>query len=512
MQQDLTLSSEPQVDLGAYLSALRRRYPYLLITAALAFAAVCAVAYFVLPVTYQATAKILIESQQVPTDLATSVVKASAEQRIQLIQQRLMVADNLVEIARRFDLYPNVRGQLPPSELVDRIRSATEIAQIDLGEDRPRPDLQSVGFTVSFKYSDPDVASKVANAFVASILEQNVKSRELRAAETTKFFEQQSAKLEQGLADLDARIADFKKTNAAAMPDTLLERRTQIMDLETAIDELDQKISLGTDQQQIVASKAKIALLDSKLESSKQQLQAVNDQRRDLVPLLDKGYITKNRILELDKDVALLEGQIREATAEIDVEKSQLQDSEDQVGRLPGQRADLVKRAAALKKTLMNTPEVEAAYNKLTRDHDNMQAEYNAVKGKMAAAATGEQLEEDRQAERFEVVEHAAVPSKPVSPDRPRIVLGGFFVSIVAGIGMVVLMELLDKSIRSSADLERQLQIRPLVAIPYVTTLAERNRKGRMLRVVLIYGSFLGVLLIVLYNFSSVMPWLKSLE
>ena len=227
------------------------------------------------------------------------------------------------------------------------------------------------------------------------------------------------------------------------------------------------------------------------------------------LPLLDKGYITKNRILELDKSVASLEGDIRETAANIDIENNKLEDSEAQIERLPKQRAELAERAAALQKTILDTPQVEADYNALTRDHENMQTEYKAVKGKLSAAATGEQLEEDSQAERFEVIEHATVPSKPLSPDRPRIVLGGVFGSVAAGIGMVVLMEWLDESIRNSADLERRLQIRPLAAIPYVTTIAERNRKRRTLRVLLIYGGLLGIVLVILYKFPVLAPWLS---
>ena len=121
---------------------------------------------------------------------------------------------------------------------------------------------------MSFKYDDPDIAAKVANQFVTSILEQNVQSRQRRAAETTKFFEEQLGKLEQGLADLDARIAAFKTANAAAMPDTLTDRRAQLEQLQTAIGEIDRRIALGTEQQQIVESKTKIVLLNSKLESA----------------------------------------------------------------------------------------------------------------------------------------------------------------------------------------------------------------------------------------------------
>ena len=54
------------------------------------------------------------------------------------------------------------------------------------------------------------------------------------------------------------------------------------------------------------------------------------------------------------------------------------------------------------------------------------------------------------------------------------------------------LWRLFDKSIRSSRDLERLLQIRPLIAIPYMTTAEETKRKSWTLR-----GWLLGVILLV---------------
>ena len=43
-----------------------------------------------------------------------------------------------------------------------------------------------------------------------------------------------------------------------------------------------------------------------------------------------------------------------------------------------------------------------------------------------------------------------------------------------------MLLEFLDKSIRDAADLEHRLKIRPISAIPYVTTNAERGRRKRL--------------------------------
>ena len=61
----------------------------------------------------------------------------------------------------------------------------------------------------------------------------------------------------------------------------------------------------------------------------------------------------------------------------------------------------------------------------MMRDYDNLQAQYKLAQSKTSVAETGEQMEEDRQAERFEVLEQASVPDEPISPNKPRILLVG---------------------------------------------------------------------------------------
>ena len=189
MQRELVLSTEERFDLWELVSAFRRRYLYLLVTAAAVFAAIVFVAKFVLKNEYQAAARILIESQQVPTDLASSVIKASPEERIQLIHQRLLTRNNALEVADKFDLYSEKRAKIAPEELVELIDKATEIKQIEVSTTSGiRSDAQPIGFTVSFKYSDPIMASKVVNYFVDSILQKNAFSREFESCGNEQFL------------------------------------------------------------------------------------------------------------------------------------------------------------------------------------------------------------------------------------------------------------------------------------------------------------------------------------
>ena len=136
----------------------------------------------------------------------------------------------------------------------------------------------------------------------------------------------------------------------------------------------------------------------------------------------------------------------------------------------------------ALQESIARTPEVEGGLNALLREYENLKTDYRLAQGKTNVAATGEQMEEDRQAERFEIIEQASVPTEPARPNRTQILFFGAAFSVGAGVALVLLLEMLDKSIRSPKDLERLLQIRPLVTIPYVGTTKEKEKKAHSLR------------------------------
>ena len=477
-------AAEQELDVRAYLDVLRRRYLYLVIPAVGLFAVVCLVT-FLLPSVYQASAKILVVSQLIPSDLAASTVAASATERIKVIEQRLTTRDNLLAIAQKYNLYSKQRGMLSPSELVDWIREATQIQQIALDTAQAqgrRPGAEAVGFSLSFNYADPVIAARVANELVSSILEQNIQSRTARAASTSKFFGQQVKRLEDDLAALEQKIADFKKANEQASPETLNDRRARLATIQSTIAAIDHIATLGTGPGSGLEAQAQLTELQARLKDSELQLKNAQEQRSGLEELRKKGYVTKTRILDSDNRISKLQADIDGLRANITVAQSKVIETGGNPESLPKRRAELVQQAAALEQSIARTPDVESGLNALLREYDNLKADYRLSQGKTNLATTGEQMEEDRQAERFEVIEQAAVPSEPISPNRPRIVLAGAFVSVAAGIGLVLLMEMMDKSIRSSRDLERLLHIRPLAAIPYLATIEEKSRKSYALQ------------------------------
>ncbi len=193
------------------------------------------------PPTYLSEGRILVQSQQIPTELVRPTVTSAAQERIQVIEQRTMTRDNLVAIADKFQLYPDKRNLMSVSELVELMKKHIKIAPVDLLEFKQRSRLENptIVFSVGFEDSDPAVAARVANELVTRILNEDLRDRTSRASDTTKFLAREVQKLQADNAALDARIAQLKMTggNPEATPNqratTLARLREQLVQMGT---------------------------------------------------------------------------------------------------------------------------------------------------------------------------------------------------------------------------------------------------------------------------------------
>ena len=92
------------MDLKFYLAVFWRRFPYFLILLCLGTAVGLTIALTQKPI-YVAEARLVVESQQIPDELAASTVRTDASEQLQIIQQRIFTRDNLLEIANRLGVY-----------------------------------------------------------------------------------------------------------------------------------------------------------------------------------------------------------------------------------------------------------------------------------------------------------------------------------------------------------------------------------------------------------------------
>lgn len=140
---------------------------------------------------------------------------------------------------------------------------------------------------------------------------------------------------------------------------------------------------------------------------------------------------------------------------------------------------------------ISQTPWVQQQHNKLQRQLDKLEEQYQAITVASAAAEMNHMLEANRQSDSFAVLEKALPPDWPIAPSRKRILALGVLLSTMVALSLVFLIEMRSPVIRTRRQLERQLQLRVVAAIPVLQS--PRQRRARQGLQALKLGSFVGL-------------------
>jgi uncharacterized protein involved in exopolysaccharide biosynthesis len=472
--------------IGDLLALLRRRW---LVIAALGGLGTGAAVVYALnrPSVYETSAKVLIESQQIPDELARSTVTLSTAARLQLIEQRLMARDSLAALIERLGLFADL-PQLPMTRKVGLLRDSTRIDSITASGNPWDNDGGVVAFTITVTLGDAGQAALVANELAESAIAQNLEVRSARAGETLAYFEEEERRIAEALAGAEAEISAFKKANEGALPEDLAPGREALARLQTAGIELDrQLLELDLRRSELEAALAGGASVagagpsvgQSELERLELELAT---RRRVLAP----NHPELRRLQEeLEAVRALLaaggpaaeagvDGAVADRAAAIRQQRDQIA---AQIARTQVRRRALEEERQRLEAAVIRNPEVEASLHALERELEQLHERYADVARRRAEARTGARLEANRQSERFEILEPALVPDDPVGPNRKKIVVFGAAASGGLALGAMLVLEMVRPSMRTSAQMVRQLEIRPVVAIPYVAAPGETRRR-----------------------------------
>lgn len=481
-------------DARYYLSLFVRRLPAFL----LVFAAVSAVSVAVaisMPPAYVSRTTLIIEAPQIPDELAPSTVRTPGPERLQIIEQRLLTRPHLLDIARRLNVLEN-QDKLNPDQIVQAMRARTEIQKSS------RLKEASI-MTVSFEARTGRLAAEVLNAYLTQIQTDDASFRKGRAGQTLDFFEQEVDRLEEALQIRSARILEFKNANSDALPDSLDFRQTQRAELQDRMEEVGREIfTLKSQRQQLVTIFSETGRVGrnqvQELSPGERALQSAQAELEELLlvysPTNPRVKIVKGRIAQLEERVKSELDAKPEKTNVEDTGNSaldfQLAGIDTRVAALEAQREKLQVDINDLTDTIERTPANSIALEELQRDYQNVQDQYNAAVDRLADASTGERIELLSRGERISVIEQPAVPSEPTKPNRMLIAGGGTFLGLILGVGLVVLMVVMNKAPRRPEDLIRKLDVWPIATLPYIRTrrelLLQRGRKILLILIILV--------------------------
>lgn len=233
------------LSLGSPLGAtIKRRMPLgltvlgvlLVVTAALALG---------LPSYYKSRAVILIEAQEIPQDLVRSLITGYADQRMQVIAQRVLTNSNLSSIVEKYDLYKEERERDPLEVVLEKMREDITMEPVSADVVDPkqgRAIKATIAFELAYENQTASVAQRVASELVSLFLNENLKQRTETSTETLEFLTAESEKLRKEVADLESKLATFKQGNVERLPELTNLNLEMINRTEQQIAQLDGQI------------------------------------------------------------------------------------------------------------------------------------------------------------------------------------------------------------------------------------------------------------------------------
>lgn len=561
-------AAEQTLEIGDFLDAFKRRRLIIGLIAGLVFLPGLFAAYL-WPPTYQSNATILIEEQEIPSELVQSTITSYAAQRIQVISQRVMTRTNLMEIIEKFNLYEDDLERKTTEEVIADMRNNIQIETINAEVMDPRtgrPGVATIAFSLGFQSNEADSAQKVASELTSLYLNENLRNRTEKATETYDFLSEEATRLNEEITALENQLAVFKEDHANSLPElqslnlaaierverdiasidtqlrTLQERRIYLqgqlallkpygsdpaLSPETRLEALrTQYIGLiarySADHPDVLRVKREIEGLERQtglVDTSADQLRELDALRTELATTREKYSDEHPDVRKLNRQIAALEDSLKSSSAPSarpQIQKSpdnpayvtlqsQLLSSSSEIKSLKQQREDLLKKLEDYEQRLMDMPQVEREYRNLVRDQENTIRRYQEIKAKQMQADVARELEKERKGERFTLIDPAITPEEPISPNRPAILFLSLVLAIGSGIGYGALAETMDKSIRGSKGITGLLQTAPLAVIPYLPSAAEKN-KGRNYRLLAIGSVVGGVIIVILLVHFLVAP------
>ncbi len=183
----------------------------------------------------------------------------------------------------------------------------------------------------------------------------------------------------------------------------------------------------------------------------------------------------------------------------------QLRTTQHKIDYLLDVKKESLEKVEELQTNIDKTPLVEKQYLDLARKHKTSLNKYTELEAKYRVAKLAQTLEEEQKGETFTLLEPPVAPDKPEKPNRKKIAVMGFGLGGAVGLGLIILLELLNEVVRGAKSLERITGMQPIVVIPYIETPLDREKSNRRLKQAFILAGLAFIAGIVLIHFF-VMP------
>ncbi len=456
-----------------YLNGIwKRRWIALLVAWAVAIPGWLVVAS--MPSIYQSTSRIYVDTSSVLQPLLRGIaIPSNLQGQVELMKQTLLSRPNLEEVARQTDYALTVTTDAEMEPLLASLQSRTTVVS-------GKQDI----FTIAFADTNPQRARDVVQALLTIFVESNLGQTRKDLDTAEQFIDKQISEYEQRLEDAESKLARFKQEHieVALGGDGGYLSRANAADNQAK--QLEQSLEVAIAQRDLLRrqlkeipatipapllnggppddTQARIAELEAKLRELKSQYKDKHPDvvraQRELDALLAKQEEMQKVALS-NTDVATEGGDGGEAYGEpnpiYDQVRLRLIEMETQIEDLRQRSTAARAEAAQLAGKAGEVPQIEAEFQKLNRDYNIVKARHDELLARRESARMSRSRDDIGQEVQYRMIDPPMVPNEPIGPNRKlflNIVAAG---SIVVGLGLALMLVIMDTSFSTLSQLRR---------------------------------------------------------
>lgn len=473
------------VSLQRYLEALRRRW--WIPVAAMAVLVVVVGAWTVRqPKLYRAVASMVIETRtpklltgvEEVVDMGQGgwVPESFYETEHEVMRSRAVAAAAAVALRLpQNDEYNGLAGVTDPAE---RAKALAELdpADLVLGSYEVLPDRRSSVVRIAVVDERPAFAADLANAVVDAYRDLNVDKRVEGNRDASRWLGVQHGDLRGKLEASEDKLIAFMEENDVLNAS-----------MESQLDEVKQRASAFNSQ---LAEEEAAAIRDTLNVAA---LKQVRDDPAlvDTLPEIQAAGVVnslKTKLIELRATEIDLSARYQADHPKMKLLKEQMDTLRTELKReidavltaLERQKASREASIVGLRAALDAERQKEARLNKLALDYNRLKRERDS-QGQLFDMVTSRMKEADITSalpyNNVRVLDRALAPKAPFRPNLQINLLAALLLGLLVGVGLIVLLELLDTTVKNQADVER-LKLPFLGLLPQIDTTTTRDPSG----------------------------------
>src|ERR1700730_2938737 len=327
---------------------------------------------------------------------------------------------------------------------------------------------------ISFESTSPLQAAQVVNAHIKNFIEQNFQSRYEATTRASTWLTDQLNELKVRVEKAeDARIAYERQNQIWAVDDKQNVTTQRLADLNKQLTEAQSERM----RKQSMFEFTKAGDVDSVPQIRDNP--AVQDLLRKRSDVYNQYTDASNQYGPNFPRVQRLQSQLKELDSGIDKEKRAVMARLESEYREARQREELLTHALDQQKAEVNQmSERMVQYSILKREAEANKALYDGLLTKLKEAGISAGLRSSN----IRVVDPAMVPTYPSRPAKTRNIALSFVIGLVGGIGLALLREYMDNTVKSPDDIEALVRLPSLAVVPAFTESNGDRPRSKLLK------------------------------